>query len=129
MARLPGLEEAHVEQPVRVGGDLAACIDDAGRADELPRIDGVHAVVRMVLAGDPVHRGVEVRAGVLAAGKIVPVPARSLVVVLADALLLEGPDLAELRRQHQRGEVAGQGLRQVDDAQRAAGDVLGELLK
>ena len=44
------------------------------------------ALLRIVLAGHPVHRGIEMRAGVLAAGDIVPVPGRPALVVAGDLL-------------------------------------------
>src|SRR5437763_1272024 len=71
---LPLAGEVLGQQEVRVGRRLLAAIDDERRADEALGRNAVDGVVRQVLARHPVNRRVEVCAGVLAAGKVVPVP-------------------------------------------------------
>ena len=56
------------------------------------------ALLIEIFAGDPVNRRVEVRAGVFAAGKVVPVPRRATIVVFGDLLETERPRLSELGR-------------------------------
>ena len=87
----------------------------------------VDRVVRQILARDPVDRRVEVRAGVLAAREVVPVPARAARVVGRDLLDPERPTLAHLGRQRDLRKVGRERLRQVDDADAPAGERRGEL--
>ena len=66
-----------LEQEVGVGRDLLRAVDHAGRCDQQLRRDRVGMGVRQLAAGDPVRRRVEVRAGMLAAADVVPVPGRA----------------------------------------------------
>ena len=68
MRRLETLDVVDGQRVVGVGLDLQ-------------RRNGVDRVVGEVLAGDPGDRRVEVRPRVLAARKVVPVPARTACVV------------------------------------------------
>ena len=71
--------------------------------------------VEPVAAGDPVHRGVEVGAGVLAGVDVVPVPGRALLVVARQLRELEAVGVRERRGQLQdRGGRLQRGG-QVDD--------------
>ncbi|MNT32538.1 hypothetical protein D3C72_1684260 [compost metagenome] len=72
-------------------------------------------------------RRIEVRARVLGAREVVPVPGRAALVVARDFLDTERPCLAELRRQHDGGEFRRQGFGQVHQAD-AAGNQLGHEL-
>jgi hypothetical protein len=123
----PLLDYRLCEQEIRVPGHLPRHIDHTGRADEPVDRDVVGGVVRVVLAGHPVHRSIEVRAGMLAAGDIVPVPRRSALVIAGD--LLEGEALGggELRRQLDGGRRRLQRHGQVHDADAAAGDAVDQL--
>ena len=69
-----------------------------------------------IAAGDPVDRRVEVRAGVLAAREVVPVPARPARVVVRHLLDPERPALAHLGRQRDLRKLGRERLREVDDA-------------
>ena len=63
---LPRQDALGCQQEVGVRRRLARHVDHAGRADEAAGGNRVAGVVGQILAGDPVHRRVEVRAGVLA---------------------------------------------------------------
>ena len=105
MHAFPALDKFHCEQPVRISRHFRAGINDDRWCDKLLGVDGIDGVVCMVLTGDPVHRGIEVGTGVLATGKIIPVPARAGFIVMGNGLHLECPDLAELRWQLQGRKV------------------------
>jgi hypothetical protein len=62
-----------------------------------------------------VDRRVEVGAGVLAAGEVVPVPGGPALVVARHFLDAKRPCLAHLRRQRDVRKFGRQGLGQVDD--------------
>ena len=81
----------------------------------------VAGVVGQILAGDPVNRRVEVRAGVLAHVDRVPVPGRPLVVVARDDCSIVTPgDGAKIGGRPITGVVRPERLRQVDHLERAA---------
>ena len=61
-------------------------------------------------------RRVEMRAGVLAAADIVPVPGRPALVVAGDLLDPERQGLTELWRQRDLRKIRAEGLREIDDA-------------
>ena len=81
---LPRPDALGREQEVLVLLHVRRHIDHARRPDEASGRDRVAGVVGQVLAGDPVHRRVEVRARVLAHAERVPVPRRALVVEARD---------------------------------------------
>ena len=87
------------EQVVRVVARLGRHVDDAGRRHQLLHVYRFGSVVRVVLAGDPVDRRVEVRARVFAAGDVVPVPGRPALVEVRDLVQAERRALSVLRRQ------------------------------
>ena len=119
---LPVVEVLDVEQVVRVLGCFLHLVDDDGRADELVHRD--LGDVFLVLAGDPVVRGVQVRTRVLAGADVVPVPGGTAVVVAADFLKLEGLRLPPLRRKLQDRRVGVQWRGEVNDL-----DLTGEKLR
>ena len=80
------------------------------------RRDRVGRVVRQVPAGDPMDRRVEMRAGVLAAGKVVPVPGGTARVVARDLLDAERRACAEFRRQHDGRKLRRERLGEIDHA-------------
>ena len=127
--RLPLLDDRLGQQEVGVRRRLLRNIDDAGRADEPVHRDVVGGVVRVVLAGHPVDRRIEVRAGVLAAGDVVPVPGRAARVVARDLLERERLGGRELRRQLDGGSRRLQRHGQIDDADAAADDAADQLGK
>src|SRR5258708_21287284 len=111
MALFPVEEEALRQQEVWVLCGLFAAVDDEGRPDEALRWNAVDGVIRQVLARDPVDRCVEVRAGVLATGEVVPIPGRPALVVVRHLLDAERPALSHLRRQRERWKLRRQRLR------------------
>ena len=97
---LPGLHAVDGEQKIVVLRGFGRAIDDTGRPDEILGRNGVGGVVRMVLAADPVHRRVEMRAGMLAELQPIPRPERPVLVVMRDRMNLDRRRvLADLRRQ------------------------------
>src|SRR6185369_4200567 len=78
---------------------------------------------------DPMDRSVEVRARVLAEMERVPIPARTLVVVLGDHLDRHPRRGGELRRQADHRRVRSEGLREIDDADAAGVELGHELLE
>src|SRR6185312_13317118 len=80
----PGDDVFFLQEEIGIGGSLLAAVDDERGPDEALGLDRVDRVVRQILAGHPVDRRIEVGAGVLAAGKVVPVPGRSALVVARD---------------------------------------------
>jgi hypothetical protein len=110
---LPTTDVVDLQQEVRVVRAPVAEVENDHRSDQV--VDGDAGDVGAVLAGHPVVRCVEVRAGVLAAAEVVPVPRRSALVVPADLLQLEPPRLPELGRQRDHRGVAGEAGGEVDD--------------
>src|SRR5262249_25989541 len=80
-ALFPRLHRFARNQEVGIVLGLPRDIDDARWPDEAVDRNVVRSIIRMVLAGNPVNRRIEVRAGVLAASDIVPVPGRTAGVV------------------------------------------------
>ena len=119
----PGFHERHGEKEIRVRRRLPRAVDHAGGRHEVLDGNRVGGVVRQVAARDPVDRRIEVRAGVLAAGEVVPVPARPALVVARDLLDTEGQALAHLGRQDDLREVRRQRLGQVDHPDAAGGQI------
>ena len=107
------------QQEIVVAGHFMHDVDDTGRRDEFFRSDGVGRVLRKILACDPVNRGIEIGAGVLAAGKIIPVSAWTTAIVLGHFFHAEWPGLAQFRRQGQSRRADRQRLCQVDHANRS----------
>src|SRR6478672_8856691 len=126
---LPSLEVLRRQQIVRVRLDLARDVDDARRPDEPTRLDRVARVVRQVLARDPVYRRVEMRARMLPHVDRVPVPGRTLVVVLRDDVDRHTGRRRENRRQSNDRRVGPERLREVDDAQPTGVELGDELLE
>ena len=75
MHRFPALDEFDRQQKIWIGGGFFRAVEHARRSHEIDNRYGVGRVVGQVLARDPVDRRVEMRAGVLAAREIVPIPA------------------------------------------------------
>ncbi len=123
---LPAPDEVDRQQEVGVRRGFARAVEHAGGADQLLHRDRVGRVVRQVAPGDPVDRRVEMRAGVLAAGEVVPVPGRAALVVARHLVDAERPRLPEFRRQHDLRKLGRQRLRQVDDADAAAREFRGQ---
>src|SRR6267143_1954961 len=114
MLFFPFLDPFSRQKKIRIFGGFAAAIEHAGWSDEALGRNAVGRIVGQILARDPVDRRVEMRAGVLAAGKIVPVPCRPALVVARHFLDAERPSLAHLRRQRDLRELGGESLREVD---------------
>src|SRR6267143_1061583 len=114
MLFFPLLYPCNREKKIRILRGLAAAVQDAGRTDEALRRNRVGGVVRQILSRHPVDRRVEMRAGVLAAGKIVPVPGGAALVVARHFLDAERPGLAHLRRERDLRELWRKRLREVD---------------
>src|SRR5581483_1369335 len=91
MLSLPLLHDLAGQQEVGIRLRLRGDIDHTGGTDETVHRNIVRCVVRIILAGHPMDRGIEMRAGMLTAGDVVPVPGRSALVVMRD--LLEGERL------------------------------------
>src|SRR5580693_7601137 len=64
MLTLPFLHTVSGEHIVRILRGFLRAVDDADRGDEILDRDPVGGAVLIVLAGDPVHGRVEMRAGV-----------------------------------------------------------------
>jgi hypothetical protein len=124
---LPLDEKRLRQQKVRILCRLLAAIDDERRPDEALGRDTVDRAVRQVLARNPVNRRIEMRAGVLAAGKIVPVPGWPALVVVRHLLDAEGPGLSHLRRQRNRRELGRQRLGEIDHLDLAPDEAFGEI--
>jgi hypothetical protein len=101
-----------LEQEVRVGGGLRGEVQHRGGRDQPTRRD-LRDILSLA-AGHPVHRRVEVGAGVLPGGDVVPVPARAALVVPADLLEPERPGVPERLGQHQDRRALLQRRGQVD---------------
>jgi hypothetical protein len=116
-----------LEQEVGVGRRVGGPVDDRGRRDQPGRRDLCDG--GGVPAGDPVDRGVEVRAGVLAGRDVVPVPGRPALVVPADLGQRERPRLPELVGQREDRRLRGQRRGEVDDLDGAAAERRDEVLQ
>ena len=119
---LPGPHMGNGQQKIGVTPRLRRAIDDAGGCDEMRGRQRVGRIARQIAAGDPVDRCIEMSAGVLAEAHVVPVPGRTALVVARSLLDPERSALTELGRQHDRREVGGEGLREVDDAHGAGAE-------
>src|SRR5205085_9501323 len=82
VAGLPLLDPLARQQEIGIERNFAGHVDHARWSDEARRQDGVARVVWNVFSGDPMDRGVEVRARVLAHADGVPVPGWTVRVVL-----------------------------------------------
>src|SRR4051812_17942109 len=127
--RLPSLEVLWRQQIVRVRLDVTRDVDDACWSHEPTRLDRVAAVVRQIFAGDPVHRRVEMRTGVLSHVDRVPVPRGAFVVVLRDDVDRHTRRRREDRRQANHRRIGPEPLREVDDAQATGVELGDELLE
>src|SRR4051812_18822281 len=110
MLLLPLEKKRLREEEVGILRRLLAAVDDKCGTDEALGWDAVHGAVRQVLARHPMHRRIEVRAGVLAAGKVVPIPGRPPLVVMRDLLDAERPGLSHLRWQRDVRKLGRQRL-------------------
>ena len=129
MLLLP-IVDVHVgEKEVRVLGALLREVEHHRRRDEVLRNDGLERVVLEVLARHPMHRRIEMRAGMLADGEVVPVPGDAALIVMRNLFHPERRALAERRRQDQRRRVRRKGLREIDGADAAGGNGFRERLK
>ncbi len=100
MLGFPGLDVVDGEQEVRVGRGLLGEVEHVDRADELLDGERVGRAVGIVLAGYPVDRRVEMRAGMLAELQPVPGPPGTVLVVGGDGVDLDLRRVdRELRRQ------------------------------
>src|SRR6267143_5266185 len=115
MLFFPFLDPFSRQKKIRIFGGFAAAIQHAGWPFEALGRNAVGRVIGQVLSGHPVDRRVEMRASVLAAGKIVPVPGGAALVVARHFLDAKRPRLAHLRRQRDLRELGRKRLREVDD--------------
>ena len=116
---LPCHQVRDVDQEVRVRGGLGAEVQHHRRADQARGVQ-----LRDVLAlapGDPVDRGVDVRADVLAGVDVVVLPERARLVVGGDLVEMEVDQVGERLGQHQRRGVCRQRSRQVVDLDGTSG--------
>jgi hypothetical protein len=102
-----------LQQEVRVGGARLREVEHGGGRHERGRRD--LRDVLAVLAGHPVDRRVEVGAGVLAGGDVVPVPGRAALVIAAELGQRERRRVGERLGQPQDGGGRVQRRGQVDD--------------
>jgi hypothetical protein len=68
----------------------------------------------MVFPGDPVNGRVKMGAGMLSAGKIVPVPGWAAVVVFGNFFQMEGPRFSKLWRKLNDSRACVQRLAEID---------------
>ena len=122
--RLPLAHPLQGQQKVRIRLSVGGAVDDAGRGDHVLDGNAVRGVVRQVAPRDPMDGRIEVGAGMLAEGQVVPVAGRAAVIVMGNLLNPERPGLPPLRRQHDGRELRRKRLRQIDHADAAAGDAL-----
>ena len=113
MLRLPGRHMLRHQQEVLVLRHLRRHVNHARRSHEPAHWDRVAPVVGQVLAANPVHRRVEVRAGVLAHPDRVPIPSRPGAVVARDGLDRDARRRREHRRQPNHRSVRAERLREV----------------
>ena len=124
VGRLPLLDVVDLEQEVRIGGRFRAEVEHHGRGDQ-PRHRHLGHVLA-VLAGNPVHRGVEVRAGVLAGRDVVPVPGGAALVIVADLGQPEPGRVTERRWQLDDRRTRRQRRGEVDHLHRTVTDRVGQ---
>jgi len=102
------------------GGGRNACVQEHAdliasiRANEPLNRDLVDTIVRQVPAGNPVNRRIKMCTRVLAAGKIVPFPGRTTVIVGRDLLHAEPGTLTEFRWQDDHGKIRIQRVGEID---------------
>ena len=100
MLLLPGLDAVDGEKEIRILCGLRRAIDNADRRDEILHRNSVGRAVLVVASADPVHRRVEMGAGMLAELEPVPRPERTVLVVIRDGVNFDRRRvLADLRRQ------------------------------
>jgi hypothetical protein len=117
------------QQEVRTGGHIVDNVKDAGGTDEPPDRNRVARVVLKIFAGYPVHRRVEVRAGVLAEPQRVPVPARPLLVVAGNDVDRHARRCGKHRRQADDRGGRAERLREIDDLHAAGVQCVDELMQ
>src|SRR4051794_33437394 len=74
------------QQKVFVLGYFFAHIDDTSRADQLACRNGIQCVIRVVLTGNPVNRGIKMCTSMFAEVNRIPVPCWAFDVIMRDGL-------------------------------------------
>ena len=118
----PAKDVLRREQKIVVSGAFAGGVDHAGGSDKSAGGNGVGGVLRKVLARHPVHRCIEVRAGVLAHRDCVPVPAGALVVVARDLRHRHTWRRRKHVRQRNHLRIGAKRDAEVDDLHAAVGE-------
>ena len=118
------------QEEIRILFDLLAAVDDIDGRHEFLRGNSIGAAVLVILAGNPVLRGIEMGAGMLAKLQPVPRPVRTFLVIVRDGVNLDvGGVHPDFRRQlDQRGfgaECGGQ-IDDLDLARQQGGGHAGE---
>jgi hypothetical protein len=116
-----------VRMKIVVLGRLYRAIDDVDRPDEFLCRDGVGGAVGIILAGDPVDRRVEMRAGMLAEFQPVPGPERPVLVIGGDRMNLDlGRIDGQFRRQFDQRRLGPEHGRKVDHLDAAGKELAGD---
>ncbi len=104
------------QQIISVGGGLCGTVDYVYGSNEVLWRDRISGVVGVILAGDPVTRGIEMGAGVLAKLYPVPGPERTILIVLADSVNFNVRCVfAELRGKVKDGRIRTEWCGDVND--------------
>src|ERR1700722_2981397 len=130
MLTLPFFYAVGSEHIVRILRGFLRAIDDADGRDEVLDGDSIGRAVLIILAGDPVHGRVEMRAGVLAELEPAPRPKWSVLIVMRDLVHFHRRGvLANLRRQKEHRRVGPERSSEVDDLDRPRQQGGGEIRK
>ena len=81
MLCFPILKEINAEKKVLIGLTFSCCINNDSGAHESAWLQRVSRMIFMVLTGYPVNRGIKMRARMLTAIDVIPVPSWSTFVI------------------------------------------------
>ena len=105
----------HRQQVVGVLRHLARTVDHACWGHKMLHGNGVHRVVGKVTPRDPMDGCIKMGAGMLATGKIIPIPTGAAGIVVRRLFDAKRPALAHLGGQRNLRKVGREGLGQVND--------------
>src|ERR1700722_12567172 len=115
------------QEEIRIRFRLRGHIDDAGGPNEALDRDVVSCVVRIVLAGHPMNGRIEMRAGMLTARDVVPIPGGPALVVAGNLLQRKRLGGRKRRRKLDRRRRGFQRHGEIHYAYASGDDCAGEL--
>ena len=128
MFGLPSLYMVDGQQEVGVFGAIGGEIQHVDRGDKALHGQGIGVAIGIVAAGDPVMRGVEMRAGMFTDLQPVPRPERAILIIFADAVYFDRRGvLGKIGRQFQQRGLRAEDSGAIDHLDPASGEHGGQI--